>query len=850
MNRQWLVPIVVSLGLVATGVGVSSQASGIKPQAQGQGKGTGFRQQASASQPDDLRPLLKQYCVTCHNTRTKTGGLELESADPLHVQADPELWEKVVKKVRAGMMPPAGMPAPAADARKSFVAVLESRLDRAAARASNPGRPLVHRLNRAEYANAIRDLLSLDIDPATLLPADDSSAGFDNIADVLGVSPVLLESYLSAADRIAALAVGNPKTPPSSEVYRVRQDASQSRHVEGLPLGTVGGFAIERTLPLDGEYQFQVRLFRTNLGTMRGLEQPHQLEISVDGVRVHLAAFGGDKDVTNSSANPTLTGDEIDERFTARVPLKAGPRTIAVAFIEKTSAYNSRRLQSYVRSSADTIDFSGFPHIDQFIITGPFNPTGSGDTPSRRRIFVCHPQSTSTKDAASDAPQAVSRRSSLSTRASEVGCARRILAPLARRAYRGDVTTRDMQTLLDFFARGRAESNSFEGGIEMALRRLLASPKFVFRVEREPVQLAAGQAYRLGDLELASRLSFFLWSSIPDEELLREAERGSLKSPAVLEQQVRRMLADPKSEALIGNFAGQWLHLRNLRTKVPNSFQFPDFDDDLRRAMVDEVELFFKSVIAEDRNVLDLMTADYTFVNERLARHYGVRGIYGSQMRRVTLTDDARRGLLGKGALLMVTSHAHRTSPVLRGKWVLENIIGVAPAPPPDDVPALSDEEHPNKPRSGRDVLEQHRANQVCASCHRVLDPIGFAMENYDAVGAWRTRDGGTLGDPIDASGQLVDGTKVDGVVALRQALVREPQMFVRTMTEKLLTYAVGRGLTASDMAVVRKIVRDAEPKQYRFSALVLGVVNSAPFQMRSKASEPATRLAAKASGL
>jgi len=764
------------------------------------------------------------------------------------VQTDPELWEKVVKKVRAGMMPPTGMPAPAADVRKGFVSALESRLDRVAAQTPNPGRPLVHRLNRAEYANAIRDLLALDIDPATLLPADDSSSGFDNIADVLGVSPVLLESYLSAADRIAALAVGNPKLPPTGDVYRVRQDASQSRHVEGLPLGTVGGFAIERTLPLDGEYQFQVRLFRTNLGTMRGLEQPHQLEISVDGVRIHLAGFGGDKDVTASSANPTLTGDEIDERFTVRVPLKAGRRSIAVAFLEKTSAYNTRRLQSYVRSSADTIDFSGFPHIDQFIITGPFNPTGSGDTPSRRRIFVCHPQSsTAAKHAAAAGAQAASRRSSPEVDASEVGCARRILSPLARRAYRGDVTAPDVQTLLDFFARGRAESNSFEGGIEMALRRLLASPKFVFRVEREPVQLAAGTAYRIGDLELASRLSFFLWSSIPDEELLREAERGSLKSPAVLEQQVRRMLADPKSQTLVSNFAGQWLHLRNLRTKVPNSFQFPDFDDDLRRAMVAEVELFFRSVIDEDRNVLDLMTADYTFINERLARHYGIRNVYGSQMRRVALTDDARRGLLGKGALLMVTSHAHRTSPVLRGKWVLENIIGVAPAPPPDEVPALSDEEHPNKPRSGREVLEQHRANQVCASCHRVLDPIGLALENYDAVGAWRTRDGGTLGEPIDASGQLVDGTKVDGVVALRQALVREPQMFVRTMTEKLLTYAVGRGLTASDMAVVRKIVRGAEPKQYRFSALVLGVVNSAPFQMRAKASEPPARVASRA---
>jgi len=846
MNRGWGVSAVVSLALVVAAIGV--------PVAQSPQRQAPTSKRSTAASAEDYAPLLNQYCVTCHNARTKTGGLQLDTADLSRVPQAPELWEKVIRKVGAGMMPPAGMPAPPPDARKRLVTWLETRLDQAAANAPNPGRPLVHRLNRAEYANAVRDLLMLDIDPANLLPADDSSAGFDNIADVLGVSPVLLESYLSAADRISALAVGDPKAPPSSEVVRVRQDASQSRHVEGLPLGTVGGLLIQRTLPLDGEYEFQVKLFRTNLGTMRGLEQPHQLEISVDGQRVHLASFGGDKDVSNSSANPTLTGDEIDNRFTARVPLKAGPREIAVSFIEKTSAYNTRRLQSYIRSSADTIDFSGYPHIDQFIVTGPFKATGSGDTPSRRRIFVCRPSGAAeaagsegtrpTSGSARITP--ASQGSSSSIDASEVGCARRIMSTLARRAYRGDVTAHDMQTLMDFYARGRAETGRFEGGIEMSLRRLLASPKFVFRAEREPAAVAAGSVYRLGDLELASRLSFFLWSSIPDEELLRVAERGGLKSPAVLEQQVRRMLLDPKAHALVSNFAGQWLHLRNLRTKVPNSFQFPDFDDDLRRAMVSEVELFFKSVVDEDRDVLDLMTADYTFVNERLARHYGIPGVYGSQMRRITLTDDARRGLLGKGALLMVTSHAHRTSPVLRGKWVLENIVGVSPAPPPDDVPALSDEEHPNKPRSGREVLEQHRANSVCAGCHRVLDPIGFALENYDAVGAWRTRDGGTLGEPIDATGQLVDGTRVDGVVALRQALIRDPQVFVRTMTEKLLTYAVGRGLTATDMPTVRKVAHDAAAKDYRFSALVLGIVNSPPFQMRLKqADAPPTRIAA-----
>jgi hypothetical protein len=651
------------------------------------------------------------------------------------------------------------------------------------------------------------------VDVSSLLPSDDSSSGFDNIADVLGVSPLLLESYLSAAGRISSLAVGDPRTPPMGEVYRVRQDASQSRHVEGLPLGTVGGFVIERNLPLDGEYLFQVRLFRTNLGTMRGLEHPHQLEISVDGVRVHLASFGGEKDVTASSANPTTTGDEVDERFTARVPLKAGPRRIAVAFLEKTQGYSTRRLQSYVRSSADTIDFSGHPHIDQFILTGPFKPTGVGDTPSRRRIFVCRPAAASEEEA----------------------CARRILSTLARRAYRGDFGDADAKILLDFFRQGRTASGTFDGGIDLALRRILASPKFVFRAERDPAGVRAGSAYRLGDLELASRLSFFLWSSIPDDELLNLAAKGRLKNASVLEEQVRRMLADPKSDALVSNFAGQWLHLRNLKGKVPNSFQFPDFDDDLRRAMLEETERFFKSVMDEDRSVVDLMTADYTFLDERLARHYGIHDVYGSQFRRVTLSDDARRGLLGKGAILMVTSHAHRTSPVLRGKWVLENIVGVSPAPPPDDVPALNDEQRPDKPRSGREALEAHRANPTCASCHRVLDPIGLALENFDAVGAWRTKDSGTLGSIVDASGELTDGTRINGVVELRNALMRDPDVFVRTMTEKLLTYGLGRGLGPQDMSVVRQIVRDARGRNYRFSSLVLGVATSVPFQMRIK---------------
>ena len=774
---------------------------------------------AGAVSADASRAVVDRYCVGCHNERSKTAGLMLDTIDVRDIPARAETWEKVIRRVRAGTMPPPGAPRLDPDVRERLVASIQAPLDQAAAARPNPGRPLVHRLNRAEYANAIRDLLALDVDAATLLPPDDASSGFDNVADVLGVSPVLLESYLSAGERISALAIGDRKTPPLGEVYRVRQDASQNRHVEGLPLGTVGGLLVKTTLPLDGDYEFQVKLFRTNLGTMRGLEYPQQLEISVDGARVHLAAFGGTGEVSASSENPTTTGDEIDRRFTVRVPLTAGPHAVGVAFIEKTRAKNSRRLQSYTRSSADTIDFSGYPHIDQVFITGPFRPTGVGDTPSRRRLFVCRPASATGFGEAGSAEEA--------------SCARRVLSTLARRAYRGDFNDADERVLLDFYTRGREETGTFEGGIDLALRRVLASPKFIFRVERDPATLPAGSVYKLGNLELASRLSFFLWSSIPDDELLRVASQGTLGSPAVLARQTRRMLADVKSNALVQNFVGQWLHLRNLRNKIPNSNEFPDFDDNLRQAMLTEMELFAGAIIRDDRNVLDFMTAADTFVNEDLAKHYGMPNVYGSHFRRVTIADESRKGLLGKGAVLMVTSHAHRTSPVLRGKWVLENIAGAPPPPPPEVVPPFEEDVEARRPRSVRERMEQHRKNPACASCHRVIDPVGFALENFDAVGAWRTRDGGTVGVPVDASGQLADGTPISGVVELRQALLRRPETFVETLTEKLLTYAVGRGLGASDMPVVRSIVRSAAPRDYRFSALVLGIVSSAPFQMR-----------------
>jgi hypothetical protein len=725
------------------------------------------------------------------------------------------------------MMPPQGSPQPDQASRAALVSYLTASLDQAVAAHPNPGRPLVHRLNRAEYSNAIRDLLAIDVDASALLPPDDAAYGFDNIADALGVSPVLLERYLAAAGKISSLAVGDPGIGPAGETFRIRQDASQDIHIEGLPLGTVGGILAKTTLALDGTYDFSIRLFRTNLGVVRGLEYEHQLEYTVDGARVHLSKVGGEDDFRANLKNMTKAGDDVEARAHIRIPLKAGPHVITAAFLERTDAINPLRLQPFVRSSNDTLDTIGHPHLDTFTLTGPFNPTGPGDTPSRRRIFTCRPSQSVTEDA----------------------CARRIVSTLARRAYRGQVTGADLDRLHEFFLVGRKQG-TFETGIQTALQRILASPKFSFRVERDPAGALPGTVYRISDLELASRLSFFLWSSIPDDQLLRVAAQGTLHTPAVLNQQVRRMLADEKAEALVSNFAGQWLYLRNLKSLQPNSLEFPDFDDNLRQALQRETELFFRSIVREDRNVLDLMTADYTYLNERLAKHYGVPNIYGSHYRRVTLTDDARKGLLGKGAILMVTSHADRTSPVVRGKWVLDNLLS-APVPPmPNNVPPLNeDANRGGKILTMRERMEEHRKNPVCAGCHKIMDPIGLSMENFDAVGAWRTRDGGTLGSPINASGELLDGTKVDGVVTLRQALLRQPDLFVGTVAEKLMIYALGRGLAYYDQPEVRRIVRESAGQDYRFSSLIMGVVNSTAFQKRIKVStdieNPAVRAAA-----
>jgi hypothetical protein len=756
------------------------------------------------------RTTLDRYCVSCHSDRLKTGGLTLEGLDLARLSDHKDVWEKVIRKVDSGAMPPAGMPRPDEGTATALVSYLETGLDRAAAARPNPGRPVIHRLNRAEYANAVRDLLALQVDVNTLLPPDELSEGFDNIADALGVSPVLLERYLTAADRISAVAVGDPNIGPGSEAYVARGDSHQLDHVEGLPLGTRGGLLINRTFPLDGEYVISAKLYRTNNGFTRGLAAPHDVEFSVDGRRVLLKTVGGPEDWGALLANPAWA-DQLDARLQVRVPVKAGPRTIGVTFVEKTGARNTSLLRP-LRGPVDTVDSDGVPRIDSVLVAGPFNATGPGDTPSRRRIFECRPAS----------------------QADERGCATTIVSTLARRAFRRPVTQAEVRQLLTFFDMGRSRRGTFDGGVQLALRRILADPAFLFRVERDPAGVANGAPYRVGDLELASRLSFFLWSSIPDDELLRLAEGRRLRDPRVFAAQVRRMLADPKSEALVSNFAGQWLQLRNLQRIAPDPMEFPDFDDNLRQAFRRETEMLFATILREDRPVVELLTADFTFVNERLARHYGIPGVNGSQFRRVTVTDEARRGLLGHGSMLAVTSHPNRTSPVKRGKWVLENLLGAPPPPPPPNVPPLDETRNPARPLTMKERMEEHRRNPTCANCHRLMDPIGLAMETFDGVGAGRVRDGGVT---IDTSSRLADGTAVTGVVELRQAILRRPEVFVHTLTENLLTYALGRAVVADDMPAVRAILRDAAGQDYRLTAIIQGIVTSAPFQMRLKVS-------------
>ena len=752
------------------------------------------------------RALVDRYCATCHNDRLQTGGFSFDAIDVDDVAAHPEAFEKVVRKLRAGSMPPRPRPRPDQDAYEGFRARLERELDRAAASNPNPGRTeTLHRLSRTEYRNAVRDLLALDADVDQLLPADDTSYGFDNIAGVLGVSPTLMERYLSAARKISRLAVASPVPSPTADTFRIASDLGQDERIEGLPFGTRGGVLVDYHFPEDAEYVIEVMPD----GPLR--VEPHQLEVTVDGERVELLTVGKAPDPDDPRGLYVQTIDTLK----VRIPIKAGPRQVGVAFVRKTSAEPEGIRKLYRRpftGEGSGGDSRYQPYVESVTIAGPYEASGARpveETPSYARVFVCRPAGAVPAD--------------------EAACARQILARLGRRAYRRPVTGDDVERLLTFYERGRAQG-SFETGIEMAIRRLLVSPEFLFRIERDPDGVAAGANYRLSDLELASRLSFFLWSSIPDDELLDVAARGELADPAEFERQARRMLADPRSDALVTNFAGQWLTLRNAAAVQPDEDAFPDFGEGLRQAFRRETELLFTSVLREERSTLDLLAADYTFVNERLAQHYGIPNVRGSHFRRVALNDDARGGLLGHGSILTVTSYANRTSPVLRGKWILENILGTPPPPPPPDVPDLETAEG-GAPLSMREAMEQHRANPVCASCHQLMDPPGLSLENFDAVGRWRDRS--ETKAAIDASGVLPDGTEYDGPSGLKAALLRHPDRFVTTVTEKLLTYALGRGVEYYDAAAVRSIVRNAAENDYRLSSLILGVVESVPFQMR-----------------
>ena len=784
--REGLVCVVVALA-ATVGVGLDARRTPNEP-----ARTAAFTTQQTASGAPAVSPraVLDRYCVTCHNERLETAGLALDTIDPGQVDDHAEVWEKVLRKLRTGLMPPFPRQRPDAQTYASLVSYFETALDRAAAANPNPGRPAVHRLNRAEYSNAIRDLLALEVDGRALLPPDESGYGFDNIGDVLSMSPGLLERYLLAAAKISRRAVGDPTLRPTTAIYKTSPLLSQGdRASEDLPFGSRGGLAARHHFPLDAEYVLKVKLRgRGGAG--------HQLEIRLDRERVQLFDLGE------------------REPLEIRLPVTAGTRLVGVSFVNtlgQSLQVDGRPPPPPITSFAYTL-YPNAPAVETIEIVGPFDGQVPDDTPSRRAIFACTPD----------------------TLEEELPCAREILTSLARRAYRRPVTDADTQPLLASYEHGRRDGGSFEDGVRWAVEALLVSPKFLFRLELDPAAVPPGTPYRLSALELASRLSFFLWSSIPDDELIDLAERDQLREPHLLEAQVRRMLNDPRANALVDNFIGQWLHLRNVRTVAPDATLFPDFDDNLREAFRRETELFVESQLREDRSVRELLEADYTFVNERLARHYGIPNVYGSHFRRVTYADDRRAGLLGHGSILTVTSPPHRTSPVVRGKWLLENLLGAPPPPPPPNVPSLSEAEGGEKPASMRERMAQHRKNPVCASCHAKIDPLGFALENFDAVGRWRERNGAeeTL---IDASGELPDGAPFDGPSTFRDALLREPwgTEFVGSITEKLLTYALGRGLEYYDAPVVRRIIREAKAGDYRWSSLILGVVESIPFQMR-----------------
>ncbi|SRR5579883_724480 len=778
--------------------------------------------QSPASPATPASELVTRYCLSCHNQKLKTAGLLLDHADATHVSSQAEIWEKVIAKLRSRSMPPPGMRRPENAEYDRVASWLESELDRAAAAHLNPGRsPALHRLNRAEYANAVRDLAGVEVDPKQMLPPDEQAFGFENNAEALSMQPALLDRYVSAAAAIARQAVGDPSIPPTFVRYGALKDNANDqtylrqtdRLGEDFPLGSKGGVAARHYFPLDAQYVLKIKLQRAWDSIIRGLNVPTQFEIRIDGQRVAQFTLGGEK-----APSKTFQYDG-DEPLQARVPVKAGFHQVMATMLKTDDAepegVGPDRLPLFSRQS----DTPTSPiAIASLWIGGPYDGRVPADSPSRRLLFVCHP----------------------STAAEELPCATKIVSRLARRAYRRPSTNEDVETLLAFYKQGRT-AGTFDTGIRAALERVLVSPDFLFRIELDPAGIAPGSIYRIPDVELASRLSFFLWSSIPDDTLLDLAIQGKLHEPAVLEQQVARLFADPRARtSLVNNFFEDWLETRNVWLLNPDGTKFPWFDDNLRSAFVTETELFLNAQLQENRSAVDLLTSDETFLNEQLARHYGIGGIYGSHFRRVKLADPNRFGLLGKASVLAVTSYTTRTSPTIRGKWVLENILAAPPPAPPPNVPSLESSNKDNKPLSVRQMLEMHRANPACASCHARMDPLGLSLENFDAIGQWRTTDSG---HPIDASGVLLDGTKVDGPGELRQALLAQKTQFVRTVTEKLLTYALGRGLEYYDAPTVRAIDRAAAADGYRWSSLILAIVKSAPFQMRiaSSGSRPVT---------
>ena len=771
----------------------------------------GFGAPAIAQQQSEkaARETLNQYCVTCHNETLKTASLMLDKMNPDQVGPDALLWEKVARKLRGRTMPPAGMPRPDEAGYVNLIAQIENALDKNAQTSPNPGKPTLHRLNRTEYANVIRDLLGLEINSQDLLPADDIGYGFDNIGDVLNVSPYLLERYLAVAAKISRLAIGDTSHPPAFQTYDMSRNLVQEDRMNGdLPYGSRGGTAIRHHFPVDGEYVIKVKLQTGRFDEIIGMGKERKLDIRLDDQRVErfviAASAGGDVEVHGN-------GVAADEHLEVRIPVKAGMHTIETTFLKDTIKPEGI-LEKYAAPEANQ-EQAFFEGVGTLSIAGPYNVSGSGITPSRDRIFTCKPSANLTEE----------------------DCASQILGSLARNAYRRPVTDEDMPVLLRMYELGKAEGG-FEIGIRMALQKILVSPEFLFRMEFDPDKIDSDGNYQISDLELASRLSFFLWSSIPDNELLTLAEKNQLHRPAVLQKQLQRMLADPRSQELVSNFAGQWLFLRNVARIQPDPVAFPNFDENLREAMQKETEMLIESMVREDRSVLEMLDSDYTFVNERLARHYGIEGIYGSEFQRIKVTDPRRRGLLGHGSILTVTSYPNRTAPTIRGKWVLEQLLNSPPPPPPPNVPSLK-EDSTVKVLTMRERMELHRANPACAVCHKVMDPLGFALENFDGLGRWRDTSGAN-NSPIDSSGVLPDGTSFDGPAGLREVLLKQKELFVDTFTLRLLTYALGRGVEYYDYPVIRKIRQDAADDNYRWSSIINGIVTSIPFQMR-RANQP-----------